>query len=82
MSTTKSKPMDAEWHPVPSKATPAVAVIRKCAKDAGVYALLNLILFVWQQKGLLENEAAVPAMWVCALLAGYQLGKCIAKGVR
>ena len=82
MTTNKSKPMDAAWAPIPNKATPAVAMMKKCARDAGVYALLNLILFIWQQKGLLADAAAVPAMWVCALLAGYQLGKCIAKGVR
>lgn len=79
---TKSKPMDAQWRPIPSKAAPTVALLKQCAQDAGGYALLNTVLFAWQQMGLLDTKAAVPAMWVCALLAGYQLGKCIAKGVR
>lgn len=82
MTQSKSKPLDAAWHPVPTKETPAMSRLKICVKSAGGYALMNIVLFVWQQKGLLANEAAVPAMWICALLAGYQLGKCIAKGVR
>lgn len=79
---TKSKPMDATWHPVPSKASPTTALVKRCVEQAGVYALLNTVLFAWQEMGLLASEAAVPSMWVCALLAGYQVGKCVAKGVR
>lgn len=41
------------------------------------YAGLNLVLFWWQQAGLLADKAAVPAMWVCAILMGAGIGRCI-----
>lgn len=76
---SKSKPMDAHWEPVKPN---ALGRLQDCAKSVSVYAAANLILFYWQQAGLLADKAAVPAMWVCALLAGYQLGKCVARGLR
>lgn len=80
--STNSKPMDAVWRPIPGKAGTTMALVKRCAQNAGLYAMLNTVLFIWQQMGLLDSTAAVPAMWVCALLAGYQVGKCVAKGVR
>ena len=41
------------------------------------YAGLNLVLFWWQQADLLADKAAVPAMWVCAILMGAGIGRCI-----
>lgn len=79
--TSKSKPMDAQWAPVKTKPT-TLDLAKDCAKSVSLYAALNLVLFYWQQAELLADEAAVPAMWVCALLAGYALGKCVARGVR
>lgn len=76
---SKSKPMDAHWEPV--KPT-TIDRLKDCLSRMSVYAAANLILFYWQQAGLLADKAAVPAMWVCALLAGYQLGKCVARGLR
>lgn len=76
---SKSKPMDAQWEPVKGKPT-TLDRIQACAKSVCLYATINLVLFYWQQSGLLADKAATPAMWVCALLAGYQLGKCIARG--
>lgn len=79
--TSKAKPMDAQWTPVKTKPT-ALDLAKDCAKSVSLYAALNLVLFYWQQNGLLADKAAVPAMWVCALLAGYALGKCVARGLR
>lgn len=76
---SKSKPMDAQWQPVKPN---TLDRLQDCAKSVSVYAAANLILFYWQQAELLADKAAVPAMWVCALLAGYQLGKCVARGLR
>lgn len=59
-----------------------IDLAKDCAKSVSLYAALNLVLFYWQQKGLLATQAATSAMWVCALLAGYQLGKCVARGLR
>lgn len=59
-----------------------LALVKRCAKRAGLFAVLNLVLFWWQQADLLADQAAIPAMWVCALLGGVELGKCIARGLR
>lgn len=75
MATSKSKPMDAQWEPVKGNPTP-LKRLEVCAKRVGLYAVLNIVLFWWQQAGYLDGKVAVPAMWVCALLAGYQIGKC------
>lgn len=77
---SKAKPMDAQWAPVKKKPT-VLDLVADCAKSVSLYAALNLVLFYWQQKGLLATQAATPAMWVCALLAGYRLGVCIARGL-
>lgn len=78
---SKSKPMDAQWEPVKGNPTP-LDRLGECAKSVSLYAALNLVLFWWQQAGYLDSKAAVPAMWVCALLAGYQVGKCITRGCK
>lgn len=78
---SKSKPMDAQWEPV--KAAPGLMdQLKYCAQKITVYAIANLVLFVWQQKGLLDSSAAVPAMWICALLCGVAIGRCMVRGVR
>ena len=76
---SKSKPMDAQWHPVKSKPS-FMDLVKATAKEVSLYAILNLVLFIWQQKELLASSAAVPAMWFCALLGGLSLGKCLARG--
>lgn len=76
---SKAKPMDAQWQPVKPN---TLDKLQDCAKSVSLYAALNLVLFYWQQKGLLATQAATPAMWVCALLAGFSLGKCVARGLQ
>ena len=79
---SKTKAMNAVWQPVQDRNTGVRDLVQSCVRHVGGYAVINTVLFIWQQKDLLADEAAVPAMWVCALLAGYELGRCIAKGVR
>lgn len=59
-----------------------LSLAKRCAKRVWLFAVLNLLFFYWQQADLLADQAAVPAMWVCALLGGVELGKCIARGLR
>ena len=54
-----------------------LALVKRCAKRAGLFAVLNLVFFYWQQADLLADQAAVPAMWVCAILMGASIGRCI-----
>ncbi len=72
---SRNKPVDARWEPVPENRKPFS--IRECVFRVCPYAGLNLVLFWWQQADLLADEAAVPAMWVCAILMGASIGRCI-----
>ncbi len=75
---TKGKPMDASW--VPFRAKQGFPdTLKECVKRVAFFAGLNLVLFWWQTAGYLADVAAVPAMWVCALLAGFSAGKCFRK---
>lgn len=65
---SRNKPMDARWEPFN---------IKECVFRVLPYAGLNLVLFWWQQADLLADKAAVPAMWVCAILMGAGIGRCI-----
>lgn len=72
---SRNKPMDARWEPVPENRKPFN--IKECVFRVLPYAGLNLVLFWWQQADLLADKAAVPAMWVCAILMGAGIGRCI-----
>lgn len=79
MACEKLYPAASQW---PERKPSPLALVKQCAKRAGRFAVLNLVLFWWQQADLLADQAATPAMWVCALLGGVELGKCIARGLR
>lgn len=49
--------------------------LKACAKNAGIYAAISMLLFWWQQAELLASEAAIPSFIVLALLAGLQIGR-------
>ena len=68
---TKPK-IDSPFEP-PKKKT--MELLKECARKVGLYAVLNLVLFWWQNAGYLDAKTAVPAMWVCALLGGVAFGK-------
>lgn len=51
-----------------------MAKLKACAKGAWLYGCISLLLFWWQQAGLLDSRAAVPSFIVLALLAGVQIG--------
>lgn len=69
--------MDAEWQPV--KETPTeIQKLVNCAKHTVLYGGISGLLFWWQQAGLLASEAAWPSFIVLALLAGLNIGRCMA----
>ena len=51
-----------------------MAKLKGCAKGVWLYGCISLLLFWWQQAGLLDSKAAVPSFIVLALLAGVQIG--------
>lgn len=72
---------DAKWEPV--KAVPNwTDNLMNCAKSALLFGGLNLLIFYWQQTGLMAESIAVPSMCVCAFLAGFGVGKHIVKECR
>ena len=49
--------------------------LKGCAKWAVTFGSLSMLIFYWQQTGLMDPAAAVPSMCACTCLAGYGVGK-------
>lgn len=64
--------LDAEWMKL--NTVSPMAKLKGCVKGVWLYGGISLLLFWWQQAGLLASEAAVPSFVVLALLAGVQIG--------
>lgn len=71
--------VDAEYQPVKS-APNWFDNLKACAKWAVLFGGLNVLIFYWQQAGLMDASVAVPSMCVCAALAGWGVGKNAAGG--
>lgn len=56
--------------------------LKASAKSALTFGGLNILLFYWEQIGLMDESIAVPSMCVCAALAGWGVGKAFAKECR
>lgn len=56
--------------------------LKASAKSALTFGGLNILIFYWEQIGLMDASVAVPSMCVCAALAGYGVGKVFAKECR
>lgn len=77
----EKKNEDAKWEPV--KPEPNLFDnLKACVKGVGLFAGLNALLFYWQQTGQMETSAAFPSMCVCFALAGFCVGKVVARGKR
>ena len=63
---------DGEWGQL-NRVSP-MAKVTGCAKGVWLYGCISLLLFWWQQAGLLDSRAAVPSFIVLALLAGVKIG--------
>ena len=72
LSDKPSRVPDGEWIQL-NRVSP-MAKLKECAKGAGLYGGISLLLFWWQQTGLLASEAAIPSFIVLALLAGVKFG--------
>lgn len=67
------KPVDASWEPV--KPDPNwLDNLKICVKHAVIFGGLSLLVFYWQQAGLMDSSVAVPTMCVCTGLAGLGVG--------
>lgn len=46
-----------------------------CVKHSWVFGAVSMLVFYWQQVGLMDSAAAVPTMYACALMLGLSVGK-------
>lgn len=56
--------------------------LKSCAVWAGGFGALNLLIFYWQQTGLMDGSISVPCMWVCCALGGFGVGRNLVGGKR
>lgn len=75
------KPVGNLWEP-PKPDPNWLDKLRGCVKWAGLFGGLSLLVFYWQQAGLMASSIAVPTMCVCTALAGWGVGKNVAGGKR
>lgn len=66
------KPMDAEYKPVKTWYDPKTVNL---VKWTVIFIGLEYLVFYWMQTGQMQESAAMPSMIVCALLAGFSVGK-------
>lgn len=75
------KPLGNLWEP-PKPAPNWKDKLRECVKWTGIFGGLSLLVFYWQQEGLMAASIAVPTMCVCTALACWGIGKNVAGGER
>lgn len=68
----REEAMDAAY--VQLSAASPMERLKRCAKWALLFGSISMLLFYWQQAGLLDSKAAVPSLIVCALGAGLTVG--------
>lgn len=68
------KALDASWVPVKAEPT-ELRRLAECAKQTVLYGGISVVLFWWQQVGLLASKAAVPSFIFIALLVGINIGR-------
>lgn len=72
---------ECKWNPV--KPDPNwLDKLKACAMYTVGFGGLSLLLFSWQQAGLMDSSVAIPSMCVCTALAGFGVGKNAMKGCR
>lgn len=49
-------------------------------KKSLVFAVVSWACFYWETKGLMDASIAVPAMWLCAVSAGFGAGRLAREG--
>ena len=72
------KPTEDNWKP-PKPAPNWMDKLKECAKSSFAFAGLNLLIFYWQNTGLMDESIALPSMCVCAALFGLGIGKVVGK---
>lgn len=74
-------PKEGEWNPIKPDAN-WLDKLKSCAMWAVGFGGLCMLLFYWEQAGLMAESIAVPSIAVCASLAGFGIGKSTIGRVR
>lgn len=70
---------DAKWEP--AKPDPNwLDKLKSCAMYTVGFGGLSILLFSWQQSGLMDSSVAIPSMCACTALAGWGVGKNAMRG--
>lgn len=69
-----------EWHPIKQRTW--MDDLKDCTKTALIFGGLNMLIFYWQQAGLMDESIALPCMIACAVLFGLGFGKVMGRGCR
>lgn len=70
---TVQKPTDAQW--MPTKQRTFMDDLKDCTKTTLIFGGLNVLIWYWEIAGLMDESVALPSMLVCAVLAGFGIGK-------
>ena len=72
------KAVDAQYEPVRPEPN-GMDKLKTAAKSSLLTSALCLLIFYWQQTGLMDPAAALPSMLVCMLMTGVGIGRVITK---
>ena len=67
---------------IPTKEHNWMDSLKGCVKWALPFGILNMLIFFWEMKGLMDESIAVPCMWVCCALAGFGVGRNIWREIK
>ena len=74
------KSEDAKSTQSKNKAQDPMNALKECAKSSLIFGGLNMLIWYWEMSGLMAESIARPSSWVCAVLFGIGIGKCIKRG--
>ena len=49
--------------------------LKRCVQWVLIYGSLSALMLYWRQTGQMHSSAALPSIYVCALLIGVHLGR-------
>ena len=71
------KARDAQW--MPTKQRTFMDDLYDCTKTTLLFGGLNVLIWYWQEAGLMDESIALPSMIACAVLAGLGIGKVMGR---
>ncbi len=75
------KPVTTQWEPV-KPAPNFMDKLKAATKEVGVYAVMSIVLFWWQQTGRIDEVTSWYALLVCVGLTFFSIGKMCRGGVK